>query len=242
MTKDMNTDMTKGQDKGAPVSPNNSKNLRRIAVLLVVACAAGLWGVGRLTFVTVDIVDDKAGSSTKDLVGSVWDPALVPLALAMVAALILSLAVQPLIRRGLGVVVMLLAATASFRAMQLLTSDVDLARARTLLTSGAATQKQSKPVQISGWAEVANGQTHTWALALVILAAACGVIGGVILFLHPGQKEKGHSRYETPEARRADAKEDLQENPESNRVLWDALDAGVDPTEDADFSRTKGKR
>ena len=101
-----------------------AKRIRQIALLCVVLSAAGLWGASRLKFVTVAVDDDKAGASTKELVGSVWDPALVPLALAMVAALILSMAVQPMVRRVLGVVIGALAATASFRAVQLLSSDV----------------------------------------------------------------------------------------------------------------------
>ena len=219
-----------------------AKRIRQIALLFVVLSAAGLWGASRLKFVTVAVDDDKAGASTKELVGSVWDPALVPIALAMVAALILSIAVQPMIRRVLGVVIVALAAIASFRAVQLLSSDVDLARAKSLLSSGAATQKESDPVQISEWAQVISGQVHSLGIVLVLVAAALGVVGGAILILRPGQQSKGHSRYETPEVRRADAEEDLAENPDSTRVLWDALDAGVDPTEESDFSRTKRGR
>ncbi|CAI36958.1 putative membrane protein [Corynebacterium jeikeium K411] len=219
-----------------------AKRIRQIALLCVVLSAVGLWGASRLKFVTVAVDDDKAGASTKELVGSVWDPALVPLALAMVAALILSMAVQPMVRRVLGVVIVALAATASFRAVQLLSSDVDLARAQSLLRSGAATQKESDPVQISEWARVISGDVHSLGIVLVLLAAAIGVVGGAILILRPGQESKGHSRYETPEVRRADAEEDLAENPDSTRVLWDALDAGVDPTEESDFSRTKQGR
>lgn len=219
-----------------------TKRIRQIALLFVVLSAAGLWGASRLKFVTVAVDDDKAGASTKELVGSVWDPALVPIALAMVAALILSIAVQPMIRRVLGVVIVALSAIASFRAVQLLSSDVDLARAKSLLSSGAATQKESDPVQISEWAQVISGQVHSLGIVLVLVAAALGVVGGAILILRPGQQSKGHSRYETPEVRRADAEEDLAENPDSTRVLWDALDAGVDPTEESDFSRTKRGR
>lgn len=241
MSKASKVEDSKVEDNDSGIT-QKAKRIRRIALLCVVLSAAGLWGASRLKFVTVAIDDDKAGASTKELVGSVWDPALVPLALAMLASLILSIAVQPMIRRVLGVVIVALAATASFRAVQLLTNDVDLARAKSILTSGAATQKQSDPVQISDWAQVISGEVHSLGIVLVLLAAAVGVVGGGILILRPGQESKGHSRYETPEVRRADAEEDLAENPDSARVLWDALDAGVDPTEESDFSRTKRGR
>ena len=241
MSKASKVEDSKVEDNDSGIT-QKAKRIRQIALLCVVLSAAGLWGASRLKFVTVAIDDDKAGASTKELVGSVWDPALVPLALAMLASLILSIAVQPMIRRVLGVVIVALAATASFRAVQLLTNDVDLARAKSILTSGAATQKQSDPVQISDWAQVISGEVHSLGIVLVLLAAAVGIVGGGILILRPGQESKGHSRYETPEVRRADAEEDLAENPDSARVLWDALDAGVDPTEESDFSRTKRGR
>ena len=187
MSKASKVEDSKVEDNGIT---QKAKRIRQIALLCVVLSAAGLWGASRLKFVTVAIDDDKAGASTKELVGSVWDPALVPLALAMLASLILSIAVQPMIRRVLGVVIVALAATASFRAVQLLTNDVDLARAKSILTSGAATQKQSDPVQISDWAQVISGEVHSLGIVLVLLAAAVGVVGGGILILRPGQESK----------------------------------------------------
>jgi uncharacterized membrane protein (TIGR02234 family) len=86
-------------------------------------------------------------------------------------------------------------------------------------------------VQISDWAGVVSAQVHTFPVVLGLLAAACGVVGGVLLAMKPGEAGKGHSRYERPEVRRAGVAEDLAENPDSGRVLWDALDAGIDPTE-----------
>ena len=127
----------------------------------------------------------------KTLVGSVWDPAMVPLALAMIAAVILTLAVQPVARRILGAVVALLAAVASFRSVMLLTSDVDLARAKSILTSGSATQRATKPVQISDWAQVTDAHVHTMPVLLALVAAALGVIGGVLLMMQPGKASKG---------------------------------------------------
>lgn len=216
----------------------------RAALLLVILSAMGLWIAGRLKFVTANVSDDKAGDSLKTLVGSVWDPAMVPLALAMIAAVILTLAVQPVVRRILGAVVALLAAVASFRSVMLLTSDVDLARAKSILTSGSATQRATKPVQISDWAQVTDAHVHTMPVLLALVAAALGVIGGVLLMMQPGKVSKGHSRYETPENRRAGAQEDLAENPDNPRALWDVMDTGVDPTDDesGDFTGpTRGR-
>jgi uncharacterized membrane protein (TIGR02234 family) len=184
-----------------------------------------------MTWLTASVVDDKTGESTEQIIGRVWDAAGTPLALAMLAAMILSFALAPMARRVLGGISAALAAIAGFAAVMLLGGDPDLDRAQQLLTTGAATQKSTDPVQISDWATVTDASVHTFPVVLALLAAACGVVGGVLLAMKPGEARQGHSRYETPEARREGVVEDLNEEPGSGRVLWDALDAGVDPTD-----------
>lgn len=204
---------------------------RTLALLLTVFSAAGLWGAGQMTWLTVTVEDDKSGESVKDIIGSVWDAAGTPLALAMLAAMILSMALQPLARRILGGVSAALAALAGVAGVNLLAGEPDLDRAQGLLVSGAGTQRESAPVQISEWATVVDGHTHTAPVVLFLAAAALGVVGGVLLAMKPGPARSGASKYETPEARREGVEKDLDDNPGSGRVLWDALDAGVDPTD-----------
>lgn len=206
-------------------------NGRNLALVLTLLSAAGLWGTGQMTWLTASVVDDKTGESTEQIIGRVWDAAGTPLALAMLAAMILSFALAPMARRVLGGISAALAAIAGFAAVMLLGGDPDLDRAQQLLTTGAATQKSTDPVQISDWATVVDASVHTFPVVLALLAAACGVVGGVLLAMKPGEARQGHSRYETPEARREGVLEDLNEEPGSGRVLWDALDAGVDPTD-----------
>lgn len=206
-------------------------NGRNLALVLTLLSAAGLWSTGQMTWLTASVVDDKTGESTEQIIGRVWDAAGTPLALAMLAAMILSFALAPMARRVLGGISAALAAIAGFAAVMLLGGDPDLDRAQQLLTTGAATQKSTDPVQISDWATVVDASVHTFPVVLALLAAACGVVGGVLLAMKPGEARQGHSRYETPEARREGVLEDLNEEPGSGRVLWDALDAGVDPTD-----------
>ncbi|RAV33554.1 TIGR02234 family membrane protein [Corynebacterium heidelbergense] len=214
---------------------------RNAALSLVALSAVGLWGAGRLTWVSAHARDELAGDSTHKLVGAVWDPATTPLALALLATVVLSLAVGPLVRRILGTVIVALSAIASFRAVMLLTTGADSERARQLLTSGAATQMQSKPVQIADWAGVTSVDVHYLPVVLALLAAAAGVVGGVLLAMWPGRPTTGSTRFDTPETRRRTAEEDLAENPDEHRVLWDALDAGVDPTQEGEGESTEGK-
>ncbi|HIW91086.1 MAG TPA: TIGR02234 family membrane protein [Candidatus Corynebacterium avicola] len=200
-------------------------------MLLIVLGAAGLWGAGQMTWLTLQVDDDKSGSSVETLNGSAWDPAGTPVALALLALLILSFAVRPVVRRVLGVVAAVLSAVGGFAAVTLLTTDPDLERARSILASGSATRRESDPTQISEWATVLDATVHTGPLVLLLAGASVGIVGGVIMVMRPGKERKGHSKYETPEARREGVEQDLEENPDSGRVLWDALDAGVDPTD-----------
>lgn len=213
---------------------------RSLSLLFIALSAAGLWGAGQMVWLTVTVEDDKSGRSVETLNGSLWDPAGTPLALAMLAALILSFAVKPVVRRILGGLVVVLSGVAGFSAVSLLTGDPDLERARSLLASGTATRRENDPVEISEWANVIDGSVHTWPLVLLLVGAAFGIIGGVLMAMRPGAERKGHSKYETPEARREGVEQDLDDNPGSGRVIWDALDAGVDPT-DRETSRPESE-
>lgn len=228
-----------GGERPEPAAPAKRRRggLNRASsasLLLSVLCAAGLWGTGRMVWVQAHVRDELAGDSTHRLVGAVWDPAATPLALAILATVILSLAVSPLVRRVLGVLIVGFAAVASFRCVPLLTSGADPLRAQALLSSGAATQRQSTPDHISAWAQVLSAEVQWLPVALCLLAAAAGIVGGILLAMRPGAASSGSSRYETPQARREALDVELREQPDAHRTLWEALDAGVDPTDGLD--------
>ena len=53
-----------------------------------------------------------------------------------------------------------------------------------------------------------------------------------MLARNPGEdKTKVSSKYETPAARQAKLGEDLETSADSGRVMWDALDSDIDPTD-----------
>src|SRR5699024_10791273 len=95
------------------------KRISGLAQLLVILAAAGVWGFSRMTWLPAEVSDDEAGDATHEPVGAVWGPAGTPLALAMMAALIATMSVPPVVRRIIGVLIALLSAGASFRAVQL---------------------------------------------------------------------------------------------------------------------------
>ena len=126
-----------------------------------------------------------------------------------------------------------IAATAAWSPLQLITSGADPERALDLLSSGAATQRANAPVTVSDWAEVQDLAVHSTGPVISIVMAALGVLGGALLLVRPGGTgaKRRSGAYETPEVRRERVRDDLSREPESGRVLWDALDAGVDPTD-----------
>ena len=202
---------------------------------LIGVAAAGMWLCSRSAWLTVDTVDDKSGPATTDLVGAVWAPELTSIALAMVAALFATTILGSLGRRIVGGLAALLAIAASWTPMTLLASGedgVDSQRALDLLTSGSASQRASDAVTVADWAQISAIEVHAMGPALALLCCALALVGAVLLVRRPGTvKKQKSSAYETPEVRRQRIAEDLDEDPQSGRVLWDALDAGVDPTD-----------
>lgn len=214
--------------------PAEKKSDRRpgIALLLTLASAAGLWLAGRAAWLTVTTFDDKSGEAVNDLVGATWAPETTALALALAAAVAATLIMGGIGRRIVGGLAAVIAAAAAWSPLQLLTAGADPERALDLLSSGVATQRANAPVTVSDWAQIQDLQIHNLGPILSIIAAALGVLGGVLLLVRPGGHvaKRRSGAYETPEVRRERVREDLSHEPESGRVLWDALDAGVDPT------------
>ena len=62
-------------------------------------------------------------------------------------------------------------------------------------------------------------------------AAVLGLAGGVLLIARPGEDSPRQNKYEKETVRREKVREDLEEDPQSGRVLWDAISADIDPTD-----------
>ncbi|MFD5867606.1 TIGR02234 family membrane protein [Corynebacterium sp. NPDC060344] len=203
------------------------------ALALVLVSAAGLWLAGRAAWLTATTFDDKSGEAVNDLVGATWAPESTALALALAAAVAATLILGGIGRRIVGGLAAVIAAAAAWAPLQLLTTGADPQRALDLLSSGAATQRANAPVTVSDWAEIQDLQVHLLGPVSSVIAAALGVLGGVLLLVRPGGAvaKRRSGAYETPEVRRDRVRDDLSREPESGRVLWDALDAGVDPTD-----------
>ena len=73
---------------------------------------------------------------------------------------------------------------------------------------------------------------NTPPVILALVGAAIGLVGGVILAAYPGVDGPKRTQYERKQRRTAHIAAELAAEPDSGRVLWDAIDADIDPTDD----------
>ncbi|MBC2638471.1 MULTISPECIES: TIGR02234 family membrane protein [unclassified Rhodococcus (in: high G+C Gram-positive bacteria)] len=192
-----------------------------IAVLLLAVAAVCLWGASRMTWVEVTSSDGLGEARTAALVGGTWAAALTPLALTLVAAIAASFAVKGWALRVLGVLVAVVAVAAAVPAVR-------------LIVSGASDDEAGRLAELPGRAEVQSVSVHVGPAVLVLIGALAALVAAVELVRRPRVRAGLSSKYDSPGARRDAAKTggDSVGEPVTQRMLWDALDAGEDPTVD----------
>ncbi|WPF65387.1 MULTISPECIES: TIGR02234 family membrane protein [unclassified Corynebacterium] len=222
-----------------------SRKPGRLAALGL-AMAAGLhWAASRMTWLDVAAFDDKSGATSASLTGAAWATELTAVALLLAAGCVAGLALRRLGRRVVGIVCALAGAGIAWIPVRTLTQEIDTQRVHSLLSSSAeggaqtATGTQTGPVTLSEWAEISSVTLHYAGPALSLVGAAIALVCGVILALRPGLDAATMNRYERKQSRQQRLRDDLQTAPDSGRVMWDALDADIDPTEDSDGSARK---
>lgn len=216
----------------------NKKAARAGAVALGLAGAL-TWIASRLDWVRAEYVDDISGGGEATVNGADWSTETGAIAVLLVAGMVAALALRRLGRRVIGVVCAVASVGLAVPAVKLLASGADPERVQALLTAGAdqAQQANSAPA-IAEWAEITTAATQPTGPALTLLAALLGLLGGVVLLVRPGEDSPRQNKYEKDSVRREKVREDLEEDPQSGRVLWDAISADIDPT-DQDFRSRK---
>ncbi len=202
-----------------------------LSALMIGAGALVVWVSSRMRWITVDAFDDKSGQATQSLVGATWSTEIMALALVLAAACVAGLVLRRGGRRVIGIVSAAVAVGASLSPLSLLTGEPDAQRAHQLLTSGIASQKANSPTLLSEWAEITNITTHPAAALIGIVGCALALFGGVLLAMRPGANTVKGNQYERKQARAEKIRTDLAEAPDSGRVMWDALDEDIDPTD-----------
>ena len=190
--------------------------MMRIGQLLLLLAAAALWGASRMVWVEVQSFDGLGQPKMAALTGASWSTALVPLALMLLAAA-LKAAVGPTWQlRLLAAIVACMSALMGYLAISLwVIRDVAV----------RAAHLAEVPV-----AELVGTQRHYLGAVLTLVAAVWTLVGAVLFIRSPAKAPTDVDKYEAP-ARRREAAQRRDLGPEmSERMIWDALDEGRDPT------------
>jgi uncharacterized membrane protein (TIGR02234 family) len=187
----------------------------RAAQALLVASAVGLWTASRLTWVDLRTFDGLSPPKLTTLSGAAWSSALLPLALVLLATAVAALAVRGWALRTLAVLVALASLAAGYLAVSTLEIPDVAVRAAELARVPLA--------------ELVGSKRHYPGPVITLATAVCTLVGAVLLMRAATSARGTATKYLTPAARRSAATRD--EGPMSERMIWDELDEGRDPTE-----------
>ena len=192
----------------------------RSAQLLLVVAAVGLWVASRLPWVVVRSFDGLGQPRSSTLSGASWSTALIPLAVVLLAAAVAALAVRGWLLRVVAVLVAAASAGAGYLAISLwVIRDVSV--------------RGAELAQVPVVSLVGSGRHY--AGAVVTLVAAVATLFAAVLLLRAAVKGAGRTtRYASPAERRAVAVREDSGGTMSERMMWDAIDEGRDPTRDSD--------
>ncbi|WIM66925.1 TIGR02234 family membrane protein [Corynebacterium breve] len=208
------------------------KKYSRIGALLLGIGALIMWAGSSVKWMGVDYFDDKSGDGYVAVSGGSWSTEVVAVILLLLAGMIAGFVVRRWGRRVIGAVSAIAAAGAAISPIMLLVTTPDEERVKSLLTAGATSQRANDPVTIAEWAEITNVQVASLGPLVTVLGAVVAIIGGVVMALRPGTDSANLNKYETAATRRKKIADDLESSPDSGRVMWDALDADIDPTDE----------
>ncbi|MFS0216544.1 TIGR02234 family membrane protein [Corynebacterium striatum] len=204
---------------------------RRIGPLLIAVGAILLWLSSRMTWAIASVEDDKSGFSIVDMIGSFWSLELIALTLVLLVGAVAGAALRRTARRVVAAVCAVAAAAVAWNPVSLLTYGADAARAQELLRVGSSDENAVNGAQISDWAIVIGTEVSKGGPVIAIIGAAVALFGAVLLVRKPGVDKPRSTKYETPAARQEMIAEELETTTDSGRVMWDALDNDIDPTD-----------
>jgi uncharacterized membrane protein (TIGR02234 family) len=188
----------------------------RVAQALLVVAAVGLWAASRLSWVVLQSFDGLGPPKTTTLSGSTWSAALPPLTLLLLATAIAALAVRGWPLRMLALLMAVASLATGYLAISLwIIPDVAV--------------RGADLAHVPVVSLVGSGR-HYLGSAIALVASACTLVGAVLLMRGARSARGATTKYVTPAARRSQAGRSAEIG--SERMIWDALDEGRDPTQD----------
>lgn len=239
-----------GPEKVPARSAGRSRRLGIIALLLALAAVA-FWAASRVTWAELVAADGLAPPRNLAVKGADWAPALTPLAIVFVAGIAAVVALRGWALRIAAVLVALVAALGTVPAFTLLTGDDDTGYAAKAIDLKST--YQALEVDTSLWPAilVLAGAVSAVAGAVVMLQMASRDAPMSSKYKSPAARraeleeqvfaQRDADRKAATTATTADSP-DVHESPtttsateavdpgRNERMLWDALDTGDDPT------------
>lgn len=218
--------------------------LLRVAAPLGLALgAAVLWGSTRMAWLSATVGAEQLGTVQRELTGALWAPEAAAIALGLLAMAVVLAFLRGTVARIVAVLGLLLAAAAAVPGLLLLTGGPDQNRVHSIMTTTQETARTTGGAASGGlsgvpeWAEVGDTTVHPAGPVIAALGALVGVAGAAAAVIKPAAPKPRGDKYRTPGQLREAATDgggaDLSEQ-DSDRLLWDSLDAGEDPTGDED--------
>jgi len=217
----------------------NSRWTIRIAQLTLVIAAGALWAASRLPWVVIGSFDGLGPPKVVTLPGATWSTALLPLALLLLAAAVAAIAVRGWSLRALAALLALVSLAVGYLGISLWA-----------LPDVAVRGAELAHVSVMS---LVGSERRYWGAGITVAAAACTLIAAVLLMRSASDTGSARSsaiKYATPATRRSivrrkEADGAMLEEPGtpdmSERMIWEALDEGRDPTDRAGESDTEGR-
>ncbi|MCV7428424.1 TIGR02234 family membrane protein [Mycobacterium montefiorense] len=207
-----------------------------IAQLLLVIAAGLLWAASRLPWVVIRSFDGLGPPKEVILAGSSWSTALLPFALLMLAIAVAALAVRGWALRSVAALLGVVSLATGYLGVSLWVLPEVAARGAELAHISLVT--------------LVGSERHYAGAGFAVAAAACTLIAAVLLMRSAMSARGGARKYAAPASRRSIARRNGADGamleqagaPDmSERMIWDALDEGHDPTDRPRESDTEGR-
>lgn len=185
-----------------------SRRLLAMAIVMLLAAAALLWGASAVQWVSLLYSTPFSGEKMAVIAGHVVRPELVPLALASLAAIAAVVATGGWLRRVIGLAVIGEAGIVAWRLF-------DWSSGPVFIESIPNAPPGSEPSDVV--------VRHPLGPAMVALAALLLLAAGLLILIRAKAMPAMGAKYSAPAAKRTYRDPDRQ--------LWDSLDSGDDPTD-----------
>lgn len=185
----------------------------RVAQLLLVLAAAGLWAASRLSWVSVRTFDGLGQPKNSTVDGATWSTALVPIAVLLLAAALAALAVRGRRLKAVAVLVAACCLALGYLGVGLLVMPDVAPRGAAL--AGVAI------------ADLVGSQRHPWGAVITVGSAVVALVAAVLLMRSGAAADDTATRYRAAVNEQESARSHERA---SERAIWDRLDAGDDPT------------